>query len=136
LVALHVAWLAGLWMWALHEPPNLFWLSAFAALQALRAWVLVTLSERWTTRIIVLPGAPLVRSGPYRFMSHPNYAVVAGEIFVLPAVFGLYAYAVFFSLLNACVLTIRIAAEGRALRLAAPSTMRAEARNSARSATD
>ena len=73
-------------------------------------------ASRWTTRIIVLPGAPLVARGPYRFLSHPNYAVVIGEIFVLPMVFGLLEAAIVFSLVNALVLAIRIRAENAALR--------------------
>jgi methyltransferase len=75
----------------------------------------LTLGPRWTTRIIVLPGAPLVQDGPYRFFSHPNYAVVVGEILVLPLVFGLPAYALIFTVLNAGVLFIRIRAENAAL---------------------
>jgi methyltransferase len=115
IVAVHAAWLLGLWVLAAGAAPNLVWLLAFAGLQVLRVWVFVTLKERWTTRILVLPGAPLVRTGPYRFMSHPNYAIVSGELFVLPMAFALYAYALVFSLLNAGVLTIRIRAETRAL---------------------
>jgi methyltransferase len=85
-------------------------------LQAGRLWVIGTLKGRWTTRIIVLPGAPLVRSGPYRFLAHPNYVVVAGEIAVLPLAFGMPAYAAVFSLLNTAVLYVRIKAENEALR--------------------
>ena len=85
----------------------------FALLQIGRLWVLATLGERWTTRIMVLPGAPLVTRGPYRFVDHPNYIVVVLEIAVLPLVFGLWQIAVIFSLLNAAVLTIRIGAENR-----------------------
>jgi len=117
LVTLHGLWLTGLWLLAVQEPVNLAWFAAFVALQGLRLWVLVTLKERWTTRIVVVPAAPLVETGPYRFMSHPNYAIVAGEIFVLPMAFGLYAYAIVFSLLNAAILRMRIQAENRALRL-------------------
>jgi methyltransferase len=115
-VMLHASWLAGLWLLAWEIPPNLAWLALFALLQVLRIWVLVTLGRRWTTRILVLPDAPLVRHGPYRFFAHPNYAVVTGEIAVLPLAFGLYWYALVFSLLNAIVLTIRIRAENAALR--------------------
>lgn len=116
IVALHAAWLGGLWFLAWDRPIQWVWLALFAALQVLRIWVLVTLGERWTTRVIVLPGAPLVRSGPYRFLTHPNYAVVVGEIAVLPLVFGLPWYALAFSILNGIVLSIRIAAESAALR--------------------
>ena len=78
--------------------------------------------ERWTTRIIVPPGATLVRRGPYRFLAHPNYLVVASEIAVLPLAFGLPWYALFFSLANATLLAIRIRAENAALR-ATPSAI-------------
>jgi methyltransferase len=88
----------------------------------LRLWVLASLGPRWTTRILVMPGAPLVRRGPYRFMAHPNYAVVVAEIAVLPIAYGLYWYAIAFSLMNAAVLAVRIKAENEALaRLAGPT---------------
>jgi len=115
IVLLHGAWLAGLWGLAWDRPVNLIWLAIFVVLQAARAWVIATLGRRWTTRIITLPGAPLVRTGPYRLVSHPNYVVVAAEIAVLPLAFGLTAYAVAFSVLNAAVLRVRIRAEGKAL---------------------
>ena len=116
MVTVHSAWLAGLWLLAPQQPINLFWLTIFMSLQGLRFWVLATLKERWTTRIIVLPGAPLIKTGPYRLMPHPNYAIVAGEVLALPMAFGLHAFAVLFSLINAYVLAIRIRAENRALR--------------------
>jgi len=115
IVALHAAWLAGLWILGWDKPIVTGWLIVFIALQGARLWVLATLGERWTTRIIVLPHAALVRRGPYRFVSHPNYLVVAGEIAVLPLCLGLPWYAVVFSLANAAVLAIRIRAEGTAL---------------------
>ena len=116
IVGLHAAWLIGLWLLAAGREASLPLLAIFALLQAGRLWVLATLGGRWTTRIIVLPGAPLVTGGPYRFLRHPNYWVVAGEIAVLPLVFGLVWYALLFSLLNAGVLSIRITAEDRALK--------------------
>ncbi len=120
IVILHAAWLAGLWVLAWNRPVVLPWLAVFAVLQAGRLWVLATLGERWTTRIIVLPGEELVRRGPYRLIPHPNYAVVAGEILVLPLVFGLLAYGFIFSILNAAVLVVRIRAEEKALTQALP----------------
>ena len=95
------------------------WLALFALLQGLRLWVLATLGRRWTTRIIVWPDRPLVRRGPYRWLSHPNYAVVVAEIAVAPMVLGLGWMAALFSLLNAAVLSVRIRAENRALGRAA-----------------
>ena len=115
IVALHAAWLAALWWWAPGRPINLPLLVLFAVLPIGRVWVIRSLGDRWTTRIIVKPGAPLVRRGPYRFVNHPNYLIVAAEIAVLPLVFGLWQLAVLFSALNAIVLTVRIRAENRAL---------------------
>ena len=116
IVGLHAAWLAGLWWLAWDRPAQWPWLAVFIVLQGLRVWVLTTLGPRWTTRIIVLPGEPLVRRGPFRLISHPNYAVVVGEIAVLPLAFGLPWFALAFSVLNAAVLWIRIRAESAALR--------------------
>jgi methyltransferase len=119
IVALHAAWLAGLWYLVIYrdaDSVNWVWLGAFVVLQVLRVWVIATLGPRWTTRIIVLPGAPRVTAGPYRFVSHPNYWVVAAEILVLPLVFGLVWYGIAFSALNAAVLWIRIRVEEAALK--------------------
>ena len=115
IVAVHAGWLAALWWLAPGRPVEAVWLALYIVLQAARLWVLATLGPRWTTRIIVLPDAPLVKAGPYRFVSHPNYVVVALEIAVLPLVFGLWPVALIFSALNAVVLAIRIRAENRAL---------------------
>jgi methyltransferase len=114
-VALHAGWLIALWALGHDREVNLALLAAFLVLQGLRVWVLATLRERWTTRIIVLPGEPLVAAGPYRFIAHPNYIVVAGEIAVLPLALHLPWVALIFSVLNADVLAIRIRAESRAL---------------------
>jgi methyltransferase len=93
IVALHVGWLLGLLELAPGHAANWGWLFVFLLLQALRVWVIATLGRRWTTRIIVLPGAPLVRGGPFEFIAHPNYAIVAAEIAVLPLAFGIVGYA-------------------------------------------
>lgn len=115
IVALHAAWLAGLWLLGWDAAVRPGWLAVFCLLQLLRAWVIATLGPRWTTRIIVLPGRPLVAAGPYRWLSHPNYAVVATEVAVLPLALGLPWFALAFSLLDAAVLAVRIRAEERAL---------------------
>ena len=115
IVAVHAAWLISLWVFGRDQPVNALPCSSISSLQGLRFWVMWTLGARWTTRIIVLPGQSLVSAGPYRFLSHPNYAVVAGEIAVLPLVLGLPLLAAVFTVLNAAVLAIRIRAENRAL---------------------
>jgi len=115
MVALHASWLAALWLSVGGSAVNLPLLGLFILLQALRVWVLASLGRRWTTRIIVLPGAPLVKSGPFRFLRHPNYCVVVGEIAVLPLVFGLTWIAVVFTLLNAAMLWVRIRSEASAI---------------------
>jgi methyltransferase len=115
IVLVHAMWLAALWWVARDRPVDGFWLAIYVLLQLARLWVLATLGRRWTTRIIVLPDEALVRSGPYRFVNHPNYVVVAGEIAVLPLVFGFWDLALIFTLLNAAVLNIRIREENRAL---------------------
>lgn len=115
IVLLHAAWLATLWVLAPGRPVSWPLLGAFLLLQLARWWVIATLGPRWTTRIIVLPDTPRVRTGPYRFVDHPNYLVVALEIALLPLVFGLVGTALVFSLLNAAVLAVRIGAENRAL---------------------
>jgi methyltransferase len=115
IVLVHVMWLAALWWVAHNRPVDGFWLGVYVVLELARIWVLATLGPRWTTRIIVLPGEALVRRGPYRFVSHPNYVVVAGEIAVLPLVFDFWDLALVFSLLNAAVLSIRIQEENKAL---------------------
>jgi methyltransferase len=116
IVLVHASWLVTLWLLAPERPVNLLLLAAFVLVEVGRVWVLVTLGRRWTTRIIVVPGETLVARGPFRFIDHPNYVVVALEIALLPLVFGLWQVAVIFSLLNAAVLSIRIRAENEALR--------------------
>ena len=115
IVAVHALWLVALWWLAPMRTVDGFWLAMFVILELARIWVLASLGRRWTTRIIALPDAPLIRRGPYRFVNHPNYLVVIGEIAVLPLVFGLWKIALLFSFLNAIALAIRIRAENAAL---------------------
>jgi methyltransferase len=114
-VAVHAGWLAALWLLGPGPPIQIVPLVIYVALQFARLWVIATLGERWTTRIIILPGAPLVREGPYRWVDHPNYLIVIAEIAILPLVFGLPVVAAFFSVLNAVVLWVRIREENQAL---------------------
>jgi methyltransferase len=116
-VVLHGAWLGSLFVLVpANAAPSWPLLGVFAVLQLGRLWVIATLGRRWTTRIIVLPGAPLVEGGPYRFLRHPNYAIVAAEIAVLPLAFGAIAIALAFSAANFVLTTRRIRIENRALR--------------------
>jgi methyltransferase len=118
IVALHASWLLCLWIFGWNQSVHTIWLAVFVALQLLRIWVLTTLGGRWTTRIIIVPGETLVSKGPYRLISHPNYAVVCGEIAVLPLCLGLPWLALFFSAANALMLWVRIRAENAALNMA------------------
>jgi methyltransferase len=115
MILFHAAWMAGLWLLAYDRPVDPVILALFVVLQMGRFWVLATLGRRWTIRIIVVPGERLVARGPYRLLRHPNYAVVTGEIAVVPLALGLPAYALIFSVLNAGMLAIRITAENAAL---------------------
>lgn len=115
-IALHAGWLLSmLFLIPASVTPNWYLVAVYALLQAGRLWVLSTLGMRWTTRILVLPGAPLVRSGPYRWLHHPNYAIVVAEIAILPLCFRAYGIAATFTILNALLLTWRIRAENSAL---------------------
>jgi methyltransferase len=116
IVLVHALWLGALWLLAPGRPASLPLLALFGLVELGRLWVLATLGRRWTTRIIVVPGEALVARGPYRFLAHPNYLVVALEIALLPLVFGLWEVALLFSLLNAAVLAVRIRAENAALK--------------------
>jgi len=119
-VAVHAGWLIALWLLGPGPAIHIVPLIVYIALQFARVWVIATLGERWTTRIILLPGEPLVRNGPYRWVDHPNYLVVIAEIAVLPLVFGLPIVAGFFSVLNAIILWVRIREENRALAATSP----------------
>ena len=116
IVLLHAAWLVAIVL-LLPRDAVIYWpaLGVFVLLQAARVWVIATLGPYWTTRIITLDSAPLVRRGPYRFVRHPNYLVVAGEIAVLPLVFGEVGVAIVFTVLNAAMLAWRIRQEDAAL---------------------
>jgi methyltransferase len=120
-VALHLAFLASIAAEAILLPSPwpagvaLAALLAALAAQALRWWAVATLGERWTTRVVVLPGAAPVTGGPYRWLAHPNYLAVAVEIAAAPLVLGAWRTALSFSAANALVLAVRIRAEERAL---------------------
>lgn len=94
--------------------PLLFFL--FVIVQALRIWCIRSLGTFWNTKILILPGAEVVKKGPYTFMRHPNYAVVCLEILLLPLMFQAYFTAFCFTLLNMTILSVRIPIEEKALR--------------------
>lgn len=115
-MVLHAGWLLAILL-ALPHPAPVYWLplAGYIVLQGLRVWTVVSLGPYWTTRIITMAHAPLVRRGPYRFVRHPNYIIVTGEIALLPLVFGEVWVAVVFTILNAAVLFWRIREEENAL---------------------
>jgi methyltransferase len=121
MVVLHGAFLACcvLEVWLLQRPFRPVLAAAMTGLllmaTGLRIWAISTLGERWTTRIVILPGAPLVATGPYRFLRHPNYLAVVMEMAALPLVHGAWLTATVFSAANAALLAVRIPAEEAAL---------------------
>ena len=116
IVALHSAWIMAMLIFIpAAGPPQWIWLGVFMLLQVARIWVLLSLGRFWTTRIISLPGAPLVRRGPYRFLGHPNYVVVELEIVTFPLAFNAWAIALIFGIANAALLAWRIRIENNAL---------------------
>lgn len=125
MVVLHTGLLVGalveVWVRRPEFVPLLGWLmlAAVLASQALRWWCIATLGPRWNTRVIVVPGLPLVSRGPYRWISHPNYVAVVIEGFALPLVHSAWITALVFTVLNAALLTVRIRIENHALASAA-----------------
>ena len=115
IVTLHGCWLLGLWLFGHDRSVDPIWLAIFIILQVSRIWVIASLGQRWTTRVIVVPGVPPVARGPYRWLRHPNYAVVVAEIAVVPLALGLPQFALVFSAANAALLAYRIGVENRAL---------------------
>lgn len=115
-VALHASWLLSMAVTIPPQsPPRPELVGLLALLMVARIWVMTSLGRFWTTRIITLPSAPLVRRGPYRLVRHPNYLVVAGEMAVLPLALGAVDIALAFSVLNGALLAVRVDAEERAL---------------------
>jgi methyltransferase len=121
MVALHSGFLVAMLVEAFVRrpdvPPALAWsmLGLVLASQVLRWWCIVTLGPRWNTRVIVVPGLPPVRSGPYRLLAHPNYLAVVVEGLALPLVHGCWITAAAFAVLNAALLTVRLRVENAAL---------------------
>lgn len=116
-VVLHAGWLAAMFAVVPPNPqPNWGLLAVFAVLQAARVWVIVTLGPYWTTRVVTVAGSKPVAAGPYRYLRHPNYLIVALEIFVLPLALGLPWVAAAFGSANAGLLLYRIRVEDEARR--------------------
>jgi len=119
LILLHASWLIGLWVFG-HDRTIVWpWLAVFVLLQIGRLWVIASLGRRWTTRVLVLRCAEPVARGPYRWIRHPNYLIVALEIAVVPLALGMPVFALIFSLANAALLAYRIRIENEALAWAA-----------------
>jgi methyltransferase len=119
IVLLHATWLIGLWVFG-HDRPIVWpWFAVFVLVQVGRLWVIASLGRRWTTRVLVLRGAAPVMRGPYRWIRHPNYLIVALEIAVVPLALGMPVFALIFSFANAALLAYRIRIENEALAWAA-----------------
>ncbi len=114
MVAFHAAWLAAMWGLSWQATLVPVWTALFVALQGVRIWILASLGERWTTRIVVVD-APLVRRGPYRWLKHPNYALVVAEVAVVPLALGAPLAALVVSLPHLALIRLRVTAEEAAL---------------------
>jgi methyltransferase len=135
MVLMHVAFLIACPLEVqMFQRPWILWLGIpmsllLVAAMAMRLWVIASLRERWTTRVFALPGAPLVRTGPYRWLRHPNYLAVVLEVIALPLIHTAWLTATIFSLLNGLMLFVRIRVENQALRIEplrmSPSAVRA-----------
>lgn len=130
MVALHSLWLVSTLVEGILRGASLpsWWflpLVLFLLVQPLRYWAIASLGERWNTKILVVPGERLIRRGPYKYLSHPNYVVVVVEILSFPLVFGAWTTALVFSLLNGALLFVRVREENRVLaELAKPPRAR------------
>lgn len=119
MVVLHTGLLVGCAVEAAHRPfvAALGWpmLAVVLAAQGLRWWCIATLGPRWNTRVVVVPGLPLVSDGPYRWLRHPNYVAVVAEGIALPLVHTAWLTALVFTVVNAGLLSVRIRVEESAL---------------------
>jgi methyltransferase len=120
MVGLHALWLVSTLFEAGFRGaglPELWYvpLAVFLIVQPLRYWAILSLGESWNVRVLVIPGSRRRVRGPYRYLSHPNYVVVAVEIAAFPLIFGAWITALIFTALNAAFLYVRIRAEERAL---------------------
>ncbi|AGT31882.1 hypothetical protein M493_08015 [Geobacillus genomosp. 3] len=120
IVLMHVSFLVSLALEVLRKGarPSRSWpllFPLFLAVQGLRVWTILSLGRFWNTKILIVPNRPVVKKGPYRWIRHPNYAVVALEIALLPLLFDAHMTALLFSFLNALILFIRISTEEKAL---------------------
>jgi methyltransferase len=124
MVLLHTGLLGGclceVWLVGRGFVPAVGWsiLTMAVAAQGLRWWCIRTLGRQWNTRVIVVPGLPLVTGGPYRWLRHPNYVAVAAEGTALPLVHNAWLTAVLFTVFNTVLLTTRIRCEETALSAA------------------
>jgi methyltransferase len=100
---------------------NMILLAVFISAQLARIWCIASLGRFWNTKIIVLPRVALIRKGPYKYVKHPNYIIVAIELFIIPLLFGAYLTAILFPLLHLLLLKIRIPLEERALSVTVKS---------------
>jgi methyltransferase len=121
IVLLHVSWIVFMLLEGILRGSSLsglwwLWLGIFVLAQFGRYWAISSLGKYWNTRIIIFPKGNLVAKGPYKYFKHPNYIIVALELFVAPMIFGCWVTALLSSLVNAYLLLgVRIPAEERAL---------------------
>ncbi|MEH7229359.1 isoprenylcysteine carboxyl methyltransferase family protein [Bacillus safensis] len=120
MIAMHAGFFLSLMVevWGLNRPPSRYFLVLLVfllATQVIRYWALCSLGTYWNTKILVVPNAMMVKKGPYRWLKHPNYVVVAIELMLIPLLFNAYFTAILFSCLNAWMMAVRIQTEEKAL---------------------
>jgi methyltransferase len=120
MVALHSLFILSLIIEYIIRPPvsySLFLIILYLLLLVFKAWIILSLGKFWNTKIYHIENIPLVEKGPYKYFKHPNYLVVIAEIAIIPLCFHLYYTAIFFTLLNALMLFVRIKEENKALEI-------------------
>lgn len=120
IVALHTLFFISLIIeYTTQQTPSysVFILLFYFLLLVFKGWIFASLGKFWNTKIYRIPNFPLIKTGPYKYVKHPNYIVVVAEIALIPLAFHLYYTAIIFSLLNAIILSIRIKEENRALEI-------------------
>jgi methyltransferase len=120
IVMLHTLFIVALIFEYLIKQPlsyNLLFIILYFLLISFKVWIILSLGKFWNTKIYHISNMPLIKKGPYKYLKHPNYLIVAAEIVVIPLAFNLYYTAITFTLLNMFMLIVRIKEENKVLQI-------------------